>query len=85
MSSEEFHSVTYGSRYRDPHPNIEQCSENRKGWIAGAREGLRTPKEYGPSNQLSRAHGSSQRLKGQLGSLHGSELVALHICYDVVA
>ena len=71
------HSHTLGKVGENP--------QKRKGWIAGAREGLRTPKEYGPSNQLSRAHGSSQRLKGQLGSLHGSELVALHICYDVVA
>ena len=44
-----------------------------KGRITSAR-GLEDMIEYGPQNQVSRPHSSSQRLKKQSRSLHGSEL-----------
>lgn len=35
-------------------------------------EGLRTPREHVPQNQLNRAHRASQRLKPKSQNLHGS-------------
>ena len=40
-----------------------------------------TPGEYGPLNQLSRAHTGSQRMEQQAGAMHGSILGPLLICY----
>lgn len=44
-------------------------------------ERLKTMDDHGWNNQLSRAHGGSQRLKQQSWSLHGTMLNLLHICY----
>lgn len=47
-------------------------------------EGSRTPWE-GSHNQLTWAQRGSQRLNGQKGSLHGTELGTLHICHSYAA
>lgn len=47
-------------------------------------EGSRKPKEYNPQSQLRRACRGSQRLKGQLQIIYGSELGPLLISYGSI-
>lgn len=47
-------------------------------------EGARTPQETTQS-QLNWGHGASQRLDHMPGSLHGTDLGSIHICYSCVA
>lgn len=46
------------------------------------QRGCRKPGKYGPLNQLSRDHMSSQKLKSQTQDLHGSAPDLLCLCYD---
>lgn len=55
-------------------PNISQYSQNSKEGEERLKEpdGLGTPAEHDPQNQLSQDNRSSQRLKQQPWNLHGS-------------
>lgn len=46
---------------------------------------LRIPQEHSPENQLSSTHRDSRELKQYSGSLDGSYLSPLHICYGCIA
>ena len=55
---QRLHPATDRSRCRDTQPNIRQTLEIL--WKRRRKEGLRTPQEHGPQNQLTRAHNSSE-------------------------
>lgn len=92
MLSERLHpaaeaSFFDGSRFRASNPNIRQILGDFKEEEQRRLQepyGSRAPQEI-PQSQLNLAHWGSQKLNQQSGSLHGSELGPLHICYGNLA
>jgi hypothetical protein len=84
LSSERLHPAVGGNKCRDPQPNIRQRAQREEwqGWSGGKGmrepERSRTPQEN-LQNQLTWAHGGSQRLSHQPKSMHGLDLGPLHI------
>lgn len=76
--------TTNGNRCKDPEPTIWHklgtCGRGQGRTVE--RKRLQDTTENFPQSQLKRTHRGSMRLNQHSGSLYGSDLGPLHICYN---